>query len=77
MARPSNSLPFISEIAVSAALSSSKVTKPNPRDRPVSRLVMTLASVISPKRLKAASKSALVVFQDKLPTNSFFITSLH
>jgi hypothetical protein len=72
MDRPSSSVPFRAAIARSAASSSSKVTKPKPRERPESRSVITLASVISPKRLNACSSLASLVSQLRLPTNSFF-----
>ena len=51
--RPSNSVSFISLMAVAAFSSLAKVTNANPRDRPVSRSVITVASAISPNREKA------------------------
>ena len=48
MVRPSRDEPSIAEVAAEAASSVAKVTKPKPRERPVSRSEMTLASVTSP-----------------------------
>ena len=70
--RPSNSVPFISLMALTAFSSFAKVTNPNPRDRPVSRSVITLASAISPNRENAPCRPSSVVSQLNPPTNNFF-----
>ncbi len=48
------------------------VTKPKPRLRPVSRSVMTLASVTSPKFSKAEKSFASLVSQLRPPIKSLF-----
>lgn len=48
------------------------MTKPKPRDRPVSRSKMTFASVTGPKRSNACLSPSSVVPQLRPPTNSFF-----
>src|SRR5690606_38318220 len=68
--RPSSMQPSISWIAACAALPSENVTKPKPRDRPVSRSVMTFASTTSPKRSKASRRPSSLVFQLRPPTNN-------
>ena len=60
----------MARVADSASL---YVTKPKPRERPVSRSVTTLASTMSPQPAKAFCSSSLVVFQLRLPTNSFVL----
>src|SRR6516162_7726733 len=47
-------------------------TNPKPRERPVSRSVMTDADSHVPTSANSASRSALVVSKDRFPTNSFF-----
>src|SRR5262249_39230252 len=46
-------------------------TNPKPRERPVSRSVMTDADSQVPTSANSASRSALVVSKDRFPTNSF------
>jgi len=73
-------LPSISSMAAWAAPPSAKVTNPNPRDRPVSRSVMTLASTTSPKRPKASRSPSSLVSQLRPPTKSLlpiFSSSSH
>ena len=65
---PSSSFPFISLMAADMDCSSAKVTKPNPRDRPVSRSAMTLLWITSPKGLKASSRRPSVVAHARPPT---------
>jgi hypothetical protein len=69
---PFNSNPCISALAVSAADSSSKVTKPNPLDLPENLSDATKASVTSPNFEKASFKSSAPTSQARLPTNNFF-----
>ncbi|KAG0622821.1 hypothetical protein M758_3G126100 [Ceratodon purpureus] len=68
MLRPSISLPFISLIAWFMAPSSAKVTNPKPRERPVSRSVITLLCTTSPKGRKTSSRRPSVVAQANPPT---------
>ncbi len=72
MVLPSRLVPSILDIAVFASSSFVKVTNPNPRERPVSRSVITLASVISPKDANAWRRPSSVVSQLSPPTNNFF-----
>src|SRR5690606_21970147 len=74
--RPSSSAPSICSMAVAAALSSRKVTKPKPRERPVSRSVMTLTSSTSPKLSNARRRAASSVSQLRPPTKRRFDISL-
>src|SRR5206468_9195424 len=69
--RPCSSWPFSSAIARSASLAELISTKPKPRDRPVARSVITAADSQVPACEKSASRSALVVSKERLPTNSF------
>lgn len=71
---PSSSVPSIWPIAFCAASSVPNVTKPNPRERPVSRSLMTRASSISPNCSNAARSASLSVFQLKPPINNLFPT---
>src|SRR4051812_40329873 len=48
-------------------------TNPNPRDRPVSRSVITWARVTVPYWPNAVSKSAAVVLNGRLPTYRFLL----
>ena len=66
MVRPMNSTLFSSLAAAMAALVS-RVTKPKPRDRPVSRSEATKASSTCPNLLNSWSRSSRRVSQDKLP----------
>jgi hypothetical protein len=59
------------EIARSASSVVAISTKPNPRDRPVSRSVMTAAESTAPNRAKAARKPSVEVEKERPPTNSF------
>src|SRR5215831_4285815 len=70
MRRPSNSVPFS---LATASLASSAVaisTNPNPRDRPVSRSVTTLADSTEPILAKASRRRSLEVEKERLPMNS-------
>src|SRR2546427_1761674 len=49
-------------------------TKPNPRDRPVILSMITVAEVTAPTWLNRSSRSALVVENERLPTNNFVAT---
>jgi len=68
MARPSTSAPLSASIARWQASSDSISTKPNPRERPVSRSEITSAELTPPWALNKASKEADVVDQGRLPT---------
>src|SRR5712664_1388108 len=46
-------------------------TKPKPRERPVSRSVITAADITSPKRANAPRRPSLEVENERPPTNSF------
>src|SRR5262249_11331899 len=71
MARPCTSLPFSSAIARSASLAELISTKPKPRERPVTRSVITAADSQGPICAKSASRSAVVVSNERLPTKIF------
>jgi hypothetical protein len=68
--RPSRLEPFRPLIARSASSSEAISTNPNPRDRPVSRSVMTAADWTGPKRAKASRSPSVDVVNDRPPTNS-------
>jgi hypothetical protein len=68
--RPSRLEPFSPPIARSASSSVAISTNPNPRDRPVSRSVMTAADWTGPKRAKASRSPSVEVENAKPPTNS-------
>jgi hypothetical protein len=68
--RPSRLEPFRLLIAFSASWSFAISTNPNPRDRPVSRSVMTAADWTMPKRAKASRSPSVAVENAKPPTNS-------
>ena len=61
-------LPFMAFIAVWASSSECMVTKPKPRERPLSRSSITLASTTVPCSAKAEWRSPSVVLKDRLPT---------
>jgi nicotinamidase-related amidase len=69
--RPSSWEPFSDEIARSASSVVAISTNPNPRDRPVSRSVMTAAESTAPKRANAARSPSVDVENERPPTNSF------
>jgi hypothetical protein len=73
---PSSSRPSISWMAVWASAAASKVTNPKPRERPVSRSVITLASTTGPNRSNAAQRLASEVSQLRPPTKILFDTLL-
>lgn len=70
IARPSKILPFILEKAVSASSSERKVTKPKPRERPLSRSMTIRTSVTSPWAANALRRASSWVRNDRPPTNS-------
>jgi hypothetical protein len=69
--RPSSCDPLRDEIARSASSVVAISTKPKPRERPVSRSVITAAESTVPNRAKAARNPSLEVENDSPPTNSF------
>ena len=52
-------------------------TKPKPRERPVARSVMTEADSHVPAWVNSASRSALVVSNERLPTKIFLPILIH
>src|SRR5437870_9305274 len=69
--RPSSEVPLSEEMAFSASSVVAISTKPKPRERPVSRSVITAADITSPKRAKAPRRPSLEVENERPPTNSF------
>jgi hypothetical protein len=69
--RPSSWDPLREEIARSASSVVAISTNPKPRERPVSRSVMTAAESTAPKRAKAARNPSVDVENERPPTNSF------
>src|SRR3989442_14432138 len=69
--RPSSEVPLSEEIAFSASSVVAISTKPKPRERPVSRSVITAADITSPKRANAPRRPSLEVENERPPTNSF------
>ena len=69
--RPSSCEPFSEEIAFSASSVVAISTKPKPRERPVSRSVITAAESTAPKRANAARNHSVEVENERPPTNSF------
>jgi hypothetical protein len=69
--RPSSCEPFREEMARSASSVVAISTKPKPRERPVSRSVITAAESTAPKRAKAARNPSVEVENERPPTNSF------
>ena len=57
-------------MAFSASSSLAISTNPKPRDRPVSRSVMTAADWTGPKRAKAARSPSVEVVNARPPTNN-------
>ena len=70
--RPFRSRPFMVAMHFWAASSSSNSTKANPRGRPVSRSVGSLASTTLPAEAKAAMSSSRVTSKLRLPTKTLF-----
>jgi len=62
----------MAEMADSASLSSFISTKPNPRERPVSRSVMMLTRPTLPYGSNNVRSSSSVVLKDRLPTKILF-----
>src|SRR5690349_11348666 len=58
-------------MAAWAASGEAMVTKPNPRGRPLSRSIGTLASMTVPCAAKSRSSSLWLIVWARLPTNSF------
>src|SRR5262249_19033992 len=73
--RPWNWAPFMAAIASSAPSAIS--TKPKPRDRPVSRSMMTCARVTVPYWENASWRSSEVVPKGRLPTYKFLLMVTH
>ena len=70
--RPPTSLPFSSAMAFCASLSGIS-TNPKPRERPVSRSVITAADCTSPIGLNISDNSWSFVLQGKFPTYIFIL----
>ena len=73
--RPPRSLPSRARIASSAALASSISTKPKPRERPVSRSVITFTDSTLPWLSNRVRSSSSVVENERFPTYSFLLNS--
>src|SRR3990172_8248374 len=69
--RPSSEVPFSRDTASLASSAVAISTNPNPRERPVSRSVTTLADSTDPTPAHAPRSPALDVENDSPPTNSF------
>src|SRR5262245_61052578 len=76
MVRPWSSRPLSVVIAFCASAGELISTKPKPRERPVSRSVITAADSQWPHSANSASRSAFVVLKDRLPTK-IFLPMLH
>src|SRR2546425_2490290 len=68
---PRSSRPLSSAMAFCASSSEPISTKPNPRERPESRSLMTEAIEQAPAFENASFRSSSVVSKERLPTNSF------
>src|SRR3989442_289761 len=68
---PRSSRPLSSAMAFCASSSEPISTKPNPRERPVSRSLMTEAIEQARACENASFRSSSVVSKERLPTNSF------
>mmetsp|Transcript_8298 Transcript_8298/g.31226 ORF Transcript_8298/g.31226 Transcript_8298/m.31226 type:complete len:335 (-) Transcript_8298:59-1063(-) len=73
--RPWNSASCARWMAVIPSARVSKVTKPNPRGRPVSCSSGRKTSSTLPKLLKYSRSSSSLVWKFKLPTNSFILST--
>ena len=69
-------LPSISDSALAASSSVEKLTKPNPRERPVSLSRTTATSSTVPNGLKASRSACSSAAQGRPPTNSFLVICL-
>lgn len=74
--RPSRSAPFMPAMASRASVSLDISTKPKPRDRPVSRSMITCAESTLPKREKASRMLSSVVVNGRFPTKIFTVVLL-
>jgi hypothetical protein len=68
--RPSRLDPFRAPMACSAASGVDISTNPNPRDRPVSRSVITAAESTAPYRANASRRRSVDVENERPPTNN-------
>jgi hypothetical protein len=62
--------PFSDPMARSASSVEAISTKPKPRDRPVSRSVITAAESTAPNRANVSRRRSVEVENDRPPTNS-------
>jgi len=69
--RPSRLEPLSALIALSASSAVAISTNPKPRERPVSRSVITIAEFTGPNRANASRSPSLAVENERPPTNSF------
>src|SRR6185295_2760527 len=67
-ARPSSVAPFMREIASAASSDVPIVTKPKPRDRPLSRSIAMWTSVTSPISENASRRESVVASYERFPT---------
>jgi len=72
--RPSRLVPLSPAIARSASASVAISTNAKPRERPVSRSVMTRADVTTPNLANACMSPSFVVENERPPTNNFTAT---
>ena len=72
-ARSPSVAPFIACIAFCASSGVDIVTKAKPRERPLVRSIMRLASTTVPWAANASCKSFSVVLKERFPTNSFVL----
>src|SRR5512145_1628492 len=68
--RPSSCEPLSALIARSASSSPAISTNPKPRERPVSRSVITAADCTGPNRANASRRPSLDVENERPPTNN-------
>src|SRR6266481_9323574 len=74
--RPSTTWPLNLFAAASASSALVISTKPNPRERPVSRSVTTVADSTPPAAAKSSRRPSSVVAKDNPPINSLFANGL-
>mmetsp|Transcript_60710 Transcript_60710/g.160659 ORF Transcript_60710/g.160659 Transcript_60710/m.160659 type:complete len:201 (-) Transcript_60710:19-621(-) len=73
MDRPCSSWPLSSSTAFAPAVTDSMLTKPKPRERPVSSSFMTVTVTTVPNGSKSSVKSSSVAVKGRLPTNARYL----
>ena len=71
--RPPMSAPLRAVIAARPSSSELMVTNPNPRERPVVRSIMTIASVTVPCAPKTSRRSASLAEKGRFPIYNFIL----